>query len=75
MKKDENNNNYIFDKEGYVHRQGRTGRFGKNGKVYNFIASASDLVSVKHLNSELFPDKHLEGIPYTDILNQLSLIK
>ena len=37
------------DKETYLHRIGRTGRFGKEGLAINFVDSARDLRMIKDL--------------------------
>lgn len=44
------------DTETYIHRIGRTGRFGKKGTAINFVASENDLRLLREIEREYNPD-------------------
>ncbi|EAY10397.1 DEAD/DEAH box helicase family protein [Trichomonas vaginalis G3] len=41
--------NRLPDYESYLHRQGRCGRFGKEGKVFNIITNKDDLEMIEYI--------------------------
>ena len=49
------------DRESYIHRIGRTGRYGRKGTAINFIASQNDAVKMRDI--EVYYNTQIEEMP------------
>ena len=64
-KKDEITGKIEADPETYLHRIGRTGRFGKTGIAVNFVANQRDQVLLKSIQQHF--GKPIDSLDATDM--------
>ena len=60
-----NKNDYEVDCETYLHRIGRTGRFGKTGIAVNFVKNDNDMRMLNAIETHF--SKKIEGLDVTNI--------
>eukprot|EP00604_Paraphysomonas_vestita_P003490 CAMPEP_0174821364 /NCGR_PEP_ID=MMETSP1107-20130205/7086_1 /TAXON_ID=36770 /ORGANISM="Paraphysomonas vestita, Strain GFlagA" /LENGTH=147 /DNA_ID=CAMNT_0016038297 /DNA_START=1108 /DNA_END=1551 /DNA_ORIENTATION=+ len=60
-------NSEIADTETYIHRIGRTGRFGKKGTAINFVERSADVRLLREIEREYNPNQSTPMITEWDV--------
>ena len=74
MPNPKNKNLYIADPSTYVHRIGRTGRFGRPGVAVSFVSDANSKKVLQDIES-YYPDIEIQQLPTDDIDELEKMVK